>query len=92
VIDSTRVLAAGSQRAVRSDAIFYHWKAKCRGLEVNEARRLRALEEENSRLKKIVAQQALDIDALKVTAHRRGARSDLFLPGRQSSQGMLQMA
>ena len=49
-----------------SDATFYHWKAKYGGLEVNEARRLRQLEEENSRLKRIVAHQALDIDALKV--------------------------
>ncbi len=36
-----------------SDATFYHWKAKYGGLEANEARRLRALEEENSRLKKM---------------------------------------
>lgn len=42
-----------------SNATFYHWKAKYGGLEVNEARRLRQLEEENSRLKKSVAQQAL---------------------------------
>ena len=48
-----------------SDATFYQRKAKYGGLEVNEARRLRALEEENRRLKKILAQQALDIDALK---------------------------
>jgi len=41
-----------------SDATFYHWKAKYGGLEVNEARRLRQLEEENGRLKRIVAQQA----------------------------------
>ncbi len=54
-----------------SDATFYHCKAKYGGLEVNEARRLRALEEENSRLKKIVAQQALDIDALKVVLSKK---------------------
>lgn len=42
-----------------SNATFYHWKAKYGGLEMNEARRLRQLEEENSRLKKSVAQQAL---------------------------------
>jgi putative transposase len=40
-------------------------------LEVNEARRLRQLEDENSRLKKIVAQQALDIDALKVVLTKK---------------------
>jgi putative transposase len=49
-----------------SDATFYHWKAKYGGLEVNETRRLRQLEEANGRLKKIVAQQALDLDALRM--------------------------
>ena len=50
---------------------FYHWKAKFGGLEVNETRRLRQLEEENGRLKKIVAQQALDLDALKVVLAKK---------------------
>ena len=54
-----------------SDATFYHWKAKYGGLEVSEARRLRQLEDENGRLKKIVAQQALDIDALKVVLAKK---------------------
>jgi putative transposase len=54
-----------------SDATFYHWKAKYGGLEVNEARRLRQLEEENGRLKRIVAQQALDIDAMKVALSKK---------------------
>ena len=54
-----------------SEVTFYRWKAKYGGLEVNEARRLRALEEENGRLKKIVAQQALDIDALKVVLSKK---------------------
>jgi putative transposase len=54
-----------------SDATFYHWKAKYGGLEVSEARRLRQLEEENGRLKRIVAHQALDIDALKVVLSKK---------------------
>jgi len=54
-----------------SDATFYHWKAKYGGLEVSEARRLRQLEEENGRLKRIVAHQALDIDALKVVLAKK---------------------
>ena len=54
-----------------SEAGFYDWKAKYGGLEVNETRRLRQLEEENGRLKKIVAQQARDIDALKVGLAKR---------------------
>ena len=40
---------------------YYRWKAKYGGLEVSEARRLRSLEEENRRLKQLVAEQALDI-------------------------------
>ena len=48
-----------------SDATFYIWKRKYGGLEVSEARRLKALESENSKLKKLVADQALDILALK---------------------------
>ena len=54
-----------------SDVTFYRWKAKYGGLEVNEARRRRAVEEENGRLKKIVAQQALDIDALQVVLSKK---------------------
>lgn len=54
-----------------SDATFYHWKAKYGGLQVNEARRLRQLEEENGRLKKIVAQQVLDTDALKAVLSKK---------------------
>lgn len=48
-----------------SEATFYKWKAKFGGMEVSDARRLRALEEENRRLKQIVADQALDNQALK---------------------------
>ena len=43
----------------------YRWKRKYGGMDVSEARRLRALEDENRRLKRIVADQALDITALK---------------------------
>lgn len=48
-----------------STATFYKWKAKYGGLELSDARRLRSLEEENRKLKRIVADQALDIMALK---------------------------
>ena len=48
-----------------SEQSFYRWKAKYGGMEVSEAKRLRALEDENGRLKHIVAEQALDIAALK---------------------------
>jgi len=48
-----------------SDATYYNWKARYAGLTVSELKRLKALEEENRRLKQIVAEQALDIRALK---------------------------
>lgn len=48
-----------------SEQSFYRWKAKYGGMEVSDARRLRSLEDENRRLKHIVAEQALDIAALK---------------------------
>ena len=48
-----------------SDATYYNWKAKYSGLTVSELKRLKALEEENRRLKHIVAEQALDNWALK---------------------------
>ncbi len=48
-----------------SDATYYNWKAKYSGLTVSELKRLKALEEENRKLKQIVAEQALDNRALK---------------------------
>jgi putative transposase len=48
-----------------SEQTVYRWRSKYSGIATSELQRLRALEAENSRLKKIVAQQALDIDALK---------------------------
>jgi putative transposase len=44
---------------------FYRWRKKYGGLEVPDARRLKELEDENRRLKKVVADQALNIDVLK---------------------------
>jgi putative transposase len=48
-----------------SSATFYKWKAKFGGLDVSEARRLKALESENSRLKRMLAEAMLDNAALK---------------------------
>jgi putative transposase len=48
-----------------SDATYYNWKARYAGLTVSDLKRLKALEEENRRLKQIVGEQALDIRALK---------------------------
>jgi putative transposase len=48
-----------------AEATFYRWKSKYGGMEVSEVKRLKALEHENEELKKIVAEQALDIRMLK---------------------------
>ncbi len=48
-----------------SDATFYNWKAKYGGLEVSEAKRMRALEGENAKLKRLLADAMLDNAALK---------------------------
>jgi len=48
-----------------SPATFYKWKAKFSGMEVSDARRLRVLEAENAKLKRMVADLHLDIDMLK---------------------------
>jgi len=55
-----------------SDATFYTWRSKYGGLEISEMRRLRQLEEENRRLKSIVADQALDIRALNDMLSKNG--------------------
>ena len=48
-----------------SESTFYSWKAKFGGMDVSEARRLKALEVENARLKRMVADLHLDIEILK---------------------------
>jgi putative transposase len=48
-----------------SDASFYKWRAKFGGMEVSEARRLKELESENGKLKRLLAEAHLDIHALK---------------------------
>lgn len=54
-----------------SDATFYNWKAKYAGMTVAELRRLKELEAENAKLKRIVADQALDNAALKDLLNRK---------------------
>ena len=48
-----------------SDAIFYKWRSKFAGMNISDAKRLRQLEEENARLKRLVREQALDLVVLK---------------------------
>ena len=54
-----------------SSATFYKWKARYGGLDVSEARRLRALEAENARLKKLLADAMLDNAMLKEIASKK---------------------
>lgn len=54
-----------------SSATFYKWKAKFGGLEVSDARRLRVLEEENARLKRLLADAMLDNAMLKDVAGKK---------------------
>jgi putative transposase len=54
-----------------SEQSFYRWKAKYGGLEVSEARRLKALESENAKLKKLLAEAHLDNAALKDVLSRK---------------------
>jgi len=54
-----------------SDATFYKWKAKYGGLEVSEAKRLKTLEDENARLKKLLAEAMLDNAVLKEISSKK---------------------
>lgn len=54
-----------------SEQSFYRWKSKFGGMEVSEAKRLKELERENNELKKMVAEQALDIRMLKDVNSRK---------------------
>lgn len=55
-----------------SDASFYLWRQKFGGMEVPDAKRLKALEGENARLKKLLAEAMLDSEALKVVVRGKG--------------------
>jgi len=48
-----------------SDATFYNWRSRYGGMEVSDARRLKSLEDENRRLKKLLAESMLDVSTLK---------------------------
>lgn len=48
-----------------SDATFYKWRSKYGGLEVSEAKRLKQLEDENARLKKLLAESVMDVSTLR---------------------------
>ena len=54
-----------------SDATFYNWKAKYGGMQISDVKRMKDLEEENGRLKRIVANQTLEIDAIKTVLEKK---------------------
>ena len=54
-----------------SEATFYIWKAKYGGMEASDVKKMKDLEEENSRLKRIVANMTLEIDAVKTVLEKK---------------------
>jgi putative transposase len=54
-----------------TDQTYYRWKAKYGGMELSELQRLKSIEDENRRLKHIVAEQTLDIQALKAVVAKK---------------------
>jgi putative transposase len=54
-----------------SDALFYNWRSKYGGMELSDMKRLKALEQENSRLKKLLAETMLDKEALEVALRKK---------------------
>ncbi len=57
-----------------SQQTFYRWKSKYGGMEVSNAQKLKALEDENRRLKKLLAESMLDVSALKDLLGKNGGR------------------
>jgi putative transposase len=71
-LEAGRAVAEIAREMGVSDQTLYNWRAKYSGLEVNEAKRLRELEEENRRLKTMVADLSLDKEALKAVLRKNG--------------------
>ena len=63
-----------------SDASFYNWRSKYGGMELSDIRRLKVLEQENARLKKLLAETLLDKEAIEVALRKK------YRPRRQSGQ------
>ena len=54
-----------------SSGTFYNWRSKYAGLEVNEAKRLRELESENAKLKRLLADKLLEVEAMKEVVSKK---------------------
>jgi putative transposase len=74
-IEAGRTAADVARECGVSKHTIYAWKAKYGGMEVNEAQRLRSLEEENARLKRLVADLSLDREMLKAVIAKNGLGS-----------------
>ena len=70
-VDAGRKVAEVARKMGVTEQTFYRWKAKFGGMDVSEARRLRQLEDENRRLKQVVADLTLDNQALKSVLKRK---------------------
>ena len=71
-VEAGRTAAEVGRELGVSKHTLYAWKAKYGGLEVSEAQRLRQLEDENRRLKKLVADLSLDKDMLQAVIRKNG--------------------
>ena len=58
-----------------SSGTFYNWRSKYAGLEVNEAKRLRELESENNKLKRLLAEKPLEVETMKDVLSKSGNTS-----------------
>ena len=67
-INQGMTVAEVSRKIGVTEQTYYRWRKEYGGMELNQVRRLKQLEQENTRLKKLVADQALDIDILKEAA------------------------
>src|SRR6187399_14902 len=62
-----------------SEATFYNWRSRYGGMEVSDARRLKSLEDENRRLKKLLAESMLDVATVKEALRDLGDRREVLL-------------
>ena len=68
LLNQGKTVAEACRQISIVEQTYYRWRKEYGGMEVEQVRRLKQLEQENSRLKKLVAEQALDIDILKEAA------------------------
>lgn len=70
-VDAGATAADVCRRMGVAEATFYRWKSKYGGMDVSDAKRLKELEAENARLKKLVAEQALDLEAVRSVLRKK---------------------